>query len=183
VPLPVPEVVAVESDHLVLTRVPGSALLHLPRVERRAFAAELLEFVAVVHSLEVDVPVDDTPLEAWLDEAREIWPSVRHLVPAAVEKALDAAPGPAAPRVFIHGDLGAEHVFAAGGRLTGVIDWSDAAIGDPALDHGRLMRDFGVAGDERARLYAICTAIEDLAYGREPYVSNAAAALAELCPA
>ncbi len=48
--------------------------------------------------------------------------------------------------VFIHGDLGCEHIFCdpQHGSLTGVIDWGDSRIGDPALDfvglhwgHGR----------------------------------------------
>ncbi|HLX39091.1 MAG TPA: phosphotransferase, partial [Ktedonobacteraceae bacterium] len=38
--------------------------------------------------------------------------------------------------VFIHGDLGCEHIFCdpANSRLTGVIDWGDSIIGDAALD-------------------------------------------------
>jgi aminoglycoside phosphotransferase (APT) family kinase protein len=36
--------------------------------------------------------------------------------------------------VLLHGDLGAEHLLCANGRLAGVIDWGDARIGDPALD-------------------------------------------------
>ena len=71
-------------------------------------------------------------------------------------------------------------MFADDGRITGVIDWSDAAIGDPALDHGRLLRDFGGRADTRAHLYAICTAIEDLAYPDDRYRRNALAALEEL---
>jgi aminoglycoside phosphotransferase (APT) family kinase protein/8-oxo-dGTP pyrophosphatase MutT (NUDIX family) len=38
------------------------------------------------------------------------------------------------PATLIHGDLGPEHVMSQDGRITGVIDWSDARIGDPALD-------------------------------------------------
>jgi aminoglycoside phosphotransferase (APT) family kinase protein len=33
-----------------------------------------------------------------------------------------------------HADLGPAHILSRGGELTGVIDWSDARIGDPALD-------------------------------------------------
>jgi aminoglycoside phosphotransferase (APT) family kinase protein len=33
-----------------------------------------------------------------------------------------------------HADLGPAHVLSRGDELTGVIDWSDARIGDPALD-------------------------------------------------
>lgn len=35
---------------------------------------------------------------------------------------------------LIHGDLGPAHILCQDGRLNGVIDWSDARIGDPALD-------------------------------------------------
>jgi aminoglycoside phosphotransferase (APT) family kinase protein len=35
---------------------------------------------------------------------------------------------------FVHADLGPEHLLWDGERLTGVIDWSDARVGDPALD-------------------------------------------------
>ncbi len=185
-PLPVPVPVAVEHDHLVYPRVPGVALLHVPRAARRVFEPQLRAFADAVHALDpgVDVPVDHTPLSDWLEEARDTWPAVRDAVAAkrhaAIETCLTRTPSSAVRRTFIHGDLGAEHVFAADGRITGVIDWSDAAIGDPALDHGRLLRDFGGPAGARARLYAICTAIEDLAYPDERYRRNALAALEEL---
>jgi aminoglycoside phosphotransferase (APT) family kinase protein len=35
---------------------------------------------------------------------------------------------------LVHGDLGPEHVVCRNGRVVGVIDWSDARVGDPALD-------------------------------------------------
>ncbi len=36
--------------------------------------------------------------------------------------------------VVLHADLGPDHVLCRDGRVVGVIDWSDARIGDPALD-------------------------------------------------
>ena len=194
-PLRVPVPIAVDADAgcLVQPRVAGTPLLDLPRGARRAFAPHLLAFADALHALDpgVDVPVDDGALEEWLDEARATWAAVHDEVPVgrrgAVEAVL-ASPVPArrAPRALIHGDLGAEHVFVDAGRITGVIDWGDAVIGDPALDHGRLMRDLGpiTKGGERARLYAVCTALEDLAFGleagRDAYRTNALAALDEL---
>ena len=167
-PLPVPVPVAVEAGCVVQPRVPGTSLLSLPRAERRTFVPQLVTFVDVLHSLDpgIDVPEDST--------------STRGLARRGAD--LDAPVPPAPAPVLIHGDLGAEHIFVDAGRITGVIDWGDAAIGDPGLDHGRLLRDFGPIGrgGERARLYAVCTALEDLAYGREPYRSNALAALQEL---
>jgi aminoglycoside phosphotransferase (APT) family kinase protein/8-oxo-dGTP pyrophosphatase MutT (NUDIX family) len=38
------------------------------------------------------------------------------------------------PTCLIHGDLGPEHLFTTAGRICGVIDWTDAGIGDPATD-------------------------------------------------
>ena len=80
-----------------------------------------------------------------------------------------------------HADLGAEHILEAGGAISGIIDWSDAAVTDPALDLALIYRDFGPAfldevlitygrdGDdlrERVTFFARCAALKDLAYGR-----------------
>ncbi len=92
-------------------------------------------------------------------------------------------PPPTDQYAVVHADLGAEHLLAVGEDLTGVIDWSDAAIADPAVDFARLYRDFGLEflrsvvdaygglqdADrtlQRVQYYARCAALEDLAYGR-----------------
>ncbi len=89
--------------------------------------------------------------------------------------------------------------------VTGIIDWSDAAIADPAYDFGLLYRDLGpLALDaaigsyrtdlndvqslrERAVFYAKCSVFEDLAYGIEmrqhSYVDNSITAMEWLFPA
>lgn len=36
--------------------------------------------------------------------------------------------------MLLHADLGPEHVLCRDGRVVGVIDWSDARVGDAALD-------------------------------------------------
>ena len=36
--------------------------------------------------------------------------------------------------MLVHGDLHARHVLVDGGRPSGVIDWGDTAIADPAVD-------------------------------------------------
>src|SRR5438876_1167930 len=60
-----------------------------------------------------------------------------------------AAPPPPGPGalVFSHNDLGIEHVLAdpRTWAVTGVLDWGDAAITDPAYDIGLLYRDLGPA--------------------------------------
>jgi len=37
-------------------------------------------------------------------------------------------------QALCHGDLVSEHVLARDGRLSGVVDWGDARVTDPALD-------------------------------------------------
>ena len=47
--------------------------------------------------------------------------------------------------VLLHGDLSPEHVLAdADGTVTGVIDFGDIAVGDPAWDFVYLYADYGV---------------------------------------
>lgn len=36
--------------------------------------------------------------------------------------------------VLVHGDLGPEHLLVTDGRVSGVVDWGDLMLGDPALD-------------------------------------------------
>lgn len=138
----------------------GAALaaLHAQPVERFADLAGL----------------DADPPERWLAEARELAAGLD--LPEA-DGFLAAAPPPPAERlVFSHNDLGAEHVLVdpGTGAVTGLIDWSDAAVCDPAYDYGLLLRDLGPAAPqpraelrERALFYARCGLIEDLAYGLE----------------
>ena len=49
------------------------------------------------------------------------------------QAALDAAPW-SGPPVWVHGDLLPGNVLVRDGRLSGVIDWSAAGVGDPACD-------------------------------------------------
>jgi aminoglycoside phosphotransferase (APT) family kinase protein len=41
--------------------------------------------------------------------------------------------------VLVHGDLGPAHILHSGSTVTGVIDWSDACLGDPAVDFAWLL--------------------------------------------
>ncbi|WP_432935455.1 phosphotransferase family protein [Kribbella sp. CA-253562] len=58
-----------------------------------------------------------------------------------VEVVADLTPEPDRP-VLLHGDLHPRHIYAAGGVLTGIIDWGDALYGDPLFDLAR----FSIAG-------------------------------------
>jgi len=48
------------------------------------------------------------------------------------------------PRVLIHGDLSADHLLADElGRLSGVIDFAEARLSDPAIDFAGVLNRFG----------------------------------------
>ncbi|WP_344956031.1 aminoglycoside phosphotransferase family protein [Actinomadura miaoliensis] len=190
-PLPVPEpkFVAAELGCLAYAKLPGVPLINVER-PRAAVAEVLGEFLRALHDVPVSrvsefAEVDDEPTDIWLQEAAETYAELAEEVPEkhrpGVERFL-AAPPPegSTDLVFSHNDLGIEHVLADGARVTGVIDWSDAAITDPAVDFGKLYRDLGPealdaalrgygSGEpaERAVFYARCGVLEDMAFGIE----------------
>ncbi|MET8410303.1 phosphotransferase [Streptomyces sp. NPDC005195] len=221
-PLPVPEpaFTVAEQGCLAYRKLPGAPLLDMSRHRRSAhgtsIAATLGELLTALHAVPIDrlvdlVDVDHQPLAEWRQEATEIYVTVAGQVPAAhrrpIEAFLDAAPPHegCTPR-FSHNDLGIEHVLVDPGtwRVTGIIDWSDAAVVDPAYDFGLLYRDLGPAATraaisgyrtdaddlaalgERAVFYARCSVFEDLAHGIETeqgkYVDKSLAAMDWLFP-
>jgi aminoglycoside phosphotransferase (APT) family kinase protein len=222
-PLPVPEPVFTvpEQGCLAYRKLPGLPLLDLPAPQRSAHggsvAAILGELLCALHAAPVEqlaalVGVDDQPLAQWQREAAETYATVARAVPLVHRRVVEAfleAPLPAGgwTAVFSHNDLGIEHVLVdpGTGMVTGVIDWGDAAIVDPAIDVGLLWRDLGPAAaravlgsyrievndlatlEGRAVFYARCRVFEDLAYGlqtgRDRYVGKSLAALAWLFPA
>ena len=109
---------------------------------------QLGEFLAALHAFPVEqaralgVPSHDRGWRERYDAfARGLLGRARSLLGEDVDRAEAMLAGylddPAnftfAPRL-IHADLGPEHILASGDELTGIIDWSDARIGDPALD-------------------------------------------------
>ncbi|MEV0131103.1 phosphotransferase [Dactylosporangium sp. NPDC050688] len=177
VDLPVPEVRFADEEAGVIAYplLPGRPLLG--RAAPRGLARTLGRFLRQLHDIDPAavgglVAVEDAEPAEWLadlDGPARLLGIVRTSVPA-----------PGRGRVLAHADLGAEHILERDGAVTGVIDWSDAAVTDPALDFARLYRDFGpdvLAGTldaygglpdgsaERIVFYARCAALEDLAYG------------------
>jgi len=99
------------------------------------------------------------------------------VVAAEWERALAAPPWRGAP-VWHHGDLDARNWLVRGGRISGVIDWGAAGVGDPACDvmvawklHSPAARDAfrdalptDDATWERARGWVLSQAVAILAY-------------------
>lgn len=132
---------------------------------------------------------DTDPPATWRREAERDYRRIAKRLPAAARRTVEGFLGrtPPAERgvaAFCHNDLGAEHVLVDAGAnaVTGVIDWTDAAVADPAHDLALIYRDlgpevfdatlahydggsFGEADRERAVFYARCALLEDVAYG------------------
>jgi aminoglycoside phosphotransferase (APT) family kinase protein len=209
-PVPAPRFVIPEQGVLAYGRLPGTQLLRVPAPQRMARAADigavLGDLLAALHGVPVErfgdlVEEDVEPLSVWQEEAADTVAEIIGEIPVQYHKAIAVfldAPAPEAEYtpVFSHNDLGIEHVLvdAESGAITGIIDWSDAAIVDPAYDFGLIYRDLGpeafaaAAGRakpdgiaERAGFYARCAVLEDFAYGLDtgfdPYVDKSLAAL------
>ncbi len=175
-PVPKPVFADPEAGVLAYPRLPGVALIDHPVHQ------------APLEKVEHLVGRDTYPLLAWLEDAQGDYREIGEHIPAAarplVEDFLGRTP-PAEPRAvaFCHNDFGAEHVLVDvdANAVTGIIDWSDAAIADPVRDLALIYRDLGpetfeltldhyegnlVDTDrERAVFYARCKVLEDIAYG------------------
>ncbi|WP_283138341.1 phosphotransferase family protein [Rhizohabitans arisaemae] len=222
-PLPVPEPSFMVADQgcLAYFMLPGLPLIDVALPQRsthgNSIALTLGEFLSALHAVPVSrmadlVETDDQPPALWLEEAAQTYTTVAGTVPTVHRPAVEEFLGtpPPADRhdlVFSHNDLGIEHVLIdpVAWTVTGVIDWSDAAIVDPAYDFGLLYRDLGPAAlalalrsyrtdvhdvgaiRARAAFYARCGVLEDMAYGlqtgHEKYLDKSLAALTWLYPA
>lgn len=123
-----------------------SRFRRLPAADRRSLLAEVASVLDTLHGLD---PLTIDPLEAWprmwtaaqfadrlardrlaLLTAR--FPALTAPLHRFVDRyARDGAPGD----IVVHGDLVAEHILIDDtGRLAGIIDFGDVALGDPAHD-------------------------------------------------
>jgi aminoglycoside phosphotransferase (APT) family kinase protein len=80
----------------------------------------------------------------------------------AWEAALEAPPWAGAP-VWVHGDLLPGNLLVRGGRLTGVIDWAGAGIGDPACD---LIIAWGLLSEEARPAFREQLGVDDATWAR-----------------
>ena len=141
VPVPTPEVLWRQPSVLAITAVPGTALGRLQEPST-ASAASWAAAGAAIRQLH-DAPVPPWP-EKTVDElAARLetecdWLVANNVLPANVvtrnRRLAETALRPWTP-AFIHGDLQITHVFVNDrDEVTGIIDWSEAAPGDPLFD-------------------------------------------------
>ena len=154
-PVPVPKYLGRPGDDYPWPFVGGALIdggeladVELSERQRRDLAAPLAEFLRALHTidpavasdvLEVD-PMGRTDMNARVPIARDhvqqlegagIWSA-----PPAVEQLFGVAAGLGPPQTLaiVHGDIHARHVLVSDGDLTGVIDWDDICLADPAGD-------------------------------------------------
>lgn len=153
--VPVPVVVATHPtiDAMLMHLVPGSASYSrlTDPVEREHVARDFIRGLAAAHR--VDPRIDPVPgLEpigttrdhvlAFIDTWEVAYRAGRHGPDVLTEHALawlrDHAPAPVRPLAFIQGDTGPGNFMFDDGRVTAIVDWELAHLGDPFEDLGWL---------------------------------------------
>jgi hygromycin-B 7''-O-kinase len=137
-------IVEYESSHMILTRVPGvdlTALSSTPDGLYRSVGEQLalLHSVTTVDGLVPSAAGDPVALidqlagGGWLDSAAAQW------LTGWFGRLAAWLPAPS-PAVLIHGDVAAQNLMVdpESGALTGLIDWGDADLADPATDFAKL---------------------------------------------
>ncbi len=113
---------------------------------------QVAEFLAQLHAIDpADVgtrlPVHDSDYEGRMEQlepyAAVVGSDAPHLLNTEIRRYLAGRvdlPNPTSERRLCHTDLKGEHILVerTGARITGVIDWADIAIDDPAVDFGSL---------------------------------------------
>jgi aminoglycoside phosphotransferase len=139
-PVPTPEVLWRKPPVLALAALPGTALGRLGEPSPASPAAWAAAGAAarVLH----EAPLPPWPGQSHDEIASELdveceWLVANSVLPADMvtrnRRVAEGALRPYTP-VFTHGDLQITHVFADGDKITGVLDWSEAAQGDGLYD-------------------------------------------------
>jgi aminoglycoside phosphotransferase (APT) family kinase protein len=168
--VPAPELVAADPDGvacdvpaLLLTRLPGRPPRPAP-AHRQDFLAQLAGVLPAIHAVNghartlvpayrTYVQLDGLTMPAWLPPT-PTWQRAFELA---------AGPAPETPSCFIHRDYHHHNTLWRRGRLTGVIDWTQASWGPASVDLGHmrwnLATDYGIqAADEFLAIHQTLTA-------------------------
>jgi aminoglycoside phosphotransferase (APT) family kinase protein len=139
-PVPVPEVVSEDPFTVRHAYLPGSPADGASPAHGAAVGAFLRALhavdpgAAVAHGARGAADTHAETLERVARMEREVLPLLpRHLAPLG-EALLARVATPPPRRCLVHGDLGPEHIRVLDDEVTGVIDWGDSCVGDPALD-------------------------------------------------
>jgi Ser/Thr protein kinase RdoA (MazF antagonist) len=138
-PIPTPQVLWRKPPVLALAALPGTALGRLgePSAASPAAWAAAGAAARVLHNAPPPwAGQSHNAMATELDGECE-WLVTNGVLPTGLvtrnRRMAEAALRPWTP-VFTHGDLQADHVFTAGDKITGVVDWSEAGRGDALYD-------------------------------------------------
>lgn len=176
--VPVPEVVAAEPDGsrcdvpaILATRLPG----HPPRpadAEAEGFCRQLAQTLALIHAAGDGALPSLLPYRLYYDRAgaeparwmcgSPVW--------ARAIAAVREAPPPTVP-TLIHRDYHPENTLWSRGRLTGVVDWTQASWGPPELDVAHMRWNLAADHGQQVadRFLASYRAITGRALQHQPY--------------
>ena len=132
--------------------IEGVTVGALGRAARATLAREVAAMLTALHAVPADearslgVPGIDLGEELYrpMIEASlpRLGPRGRAWLERRFAEFIEGGGSRGAPRVLVHGDLACSHLLASGaGRLTGVIDWAEARIADPAYDFAALIAE------------------------------------------
>jgi aminoglycoside phosphotransferase (APT) family kinase protein len=131
---------------VLMTRVPGRVDL-APR-DPAGWVRQMATALAEVHSLAFDLPAY-VPRPRPTPDADPPWWTTPAIWRAALE--VLRSPPPTTPQCFTHGDYQHFNLLWSRGRLTGVVDWVQAATSAPDLDVGHCRLNLTILyGWERA---------------------------------
>jgi aminoglycoside phosphotransferase (APT) family kinase protein len=177
-PVPAPAVIAADPagvacdvPTLLLTRLPGQP----PRpvvTDIEGFCRQLAVTVAQIHDLRGSAGARLEPYRLYYDRAQA---SLVAWIPATAvwTEAIGAVrePPPPTTMTLIHRDYHPENTLWSRGRLTGVVDWTQASRGPAALDLGHMRWNLVADYDQRVadQFLAFYQAITGRAVSHHPY--------------
>lgn len=152
VPAPVPIDRCRLHGSMTYMTLPGQPLGEevLSRIGAERLVKQLAGFLAAVWSFSRDrakeLGVRGRDLRPVVESfRRRVLPLVRDgRARQLLERANEVMDEPAEHAVLVHGDLGPAHLLCTDDGLSGVIDWSDASIADPAIDLAWLLNGSGL---------------------------------------
>lgn len=137
-----PSAVSCDVPTLLITRLPGQPPEQPEATDR--YLDQLAEALLLIHS--VDSRANEIPAyRRYYDPEHVVladWLGPSPVWRRAVE--IVARPSPVGPRCFIHRDYHSGNTLWSGGRLTGVVDWTQGSWGPPSVDLGHMRWNLAV---------------------------------------
>jgi aminoglycoside phosphotransferase (APT) family kinase protein len=140
------------SPILLVEKKPGTIIGHmfnLPKTPSKAIATDIAINLAAIHRVPlaaIGTQVDSANVRtsekalAWLEEGHKAWLPLK--MPSPVfETAFEwlrrnVALNDKAPRTLVHGDFGLNNILIHDDKVSAILDWEFAHVGNPAYDLG-----------------------------------------------